>query len=179
MPSLLWLPAVQNEKEALVGELDAAQQQLAHSEAAAAGTAHLSEQQQERLQAQLQEARQAVAAAQAAADAAHARAADAAGELESIRQQLLEAQAQLSAAPAATADLTPVAKLRSQLGGVHDSLAQLHVEQAAGRLQTATPELDQVGGQKGWLAWWEVGRTGQTVLPAWPSLSPLLLSSCA
>jgi hypothetical protein len=42
-----------------------------------------------------------------------------------------------------------MAKLRSQLGGVHDSLAQLHAEQAAGRLQAATPELDQVGGLEG------------------------------
>lgn len=152
---------LQNEKESLVAELAAAQQKLAHSEAAAADTAHLSERQRAQLQAQLEEARQAVSAAQVGADAAQQRATDAAAELDSIQRQLAEAQEQLAAVEAARAAahdeadavqpavapaLTPMAKLRSQLGGVHDCLAQLHAEHCAGRLHAANPELDQVRG---------------------------------
>ena len=41
---------------------------------------------------------------------------------------------------------TPVAKLRSQLGGVHGSLAQLHGALRSDELQAtaATPELERV-----------------------------------
>lgn len=130
-----------------MSELAAAQEKLARSDAAAADTAHLSTQQRAGLAAQLDEARQAVAAAQSAADAAHQRAVDAACELETIRRQLADAQAQAMAEAQAQAvqapDLTPVAKLRSQLGGVHESLVHLHAEQCAGRLHAPTPELDQ------------------------------------
>ncbi|KAL4458308.1 hypothetical protein ABPG75_013173 [Micractinium tetrahymenae] len=154
----------ENEKESLVQELDAAQAQLAQSEAAAADTAHLSERQRGQLEAQLEEARQAVAAAQSAADAAQQRATDASKELTAIRRQLSEAQAQLAGVQAAqraaqeraqqaeaqarqaeaAPALTPVAKLRGQLSAVHDSLAQLHAEHHAGRLHAATPELDKL-----------------------------------
>ena len=145
VPSLCW--RVQSEKNELVAELDAAREKLAASEAAAADTASLSSQQQVQLAAQLEEARQAVAAAQAAADAAQQRATAAAAELESIRSQLAAAQAQLAAEEAAAAEQqqqTPLGKLRLQLGGLHESLAQLHAEHCAGRLQASTPDLDQV-----------------------------------
>lgn len=140
-------------------ELEVAREQLARSEAAAAGTAHLGEQQRTRLEAQLDDARQAVAATQAAAHAAQQRAADASRELTAIRRQLSEAQAQLAGVQAAhqaaqeqghqaqaqqAPAATPMAKLRGQLSDVHDSLAQLHAEHRAGRLHAATPELDKV-----------------------------------
>ncbi|PRW59511.1 hypothetical protein C2E21_1411 [Chlorella sorokiniana] len=137
----------ESEKNELVAELDAARDKLAASEAAAADTASLSNQQQAQLAGQLEEARQAVAAAQTAADAAQQRASAAGVELESIRSQLAAAQEQLAAEEAAAAEQqqqTPLGKLRLQLGGLHESLAQLHAEHCAGRLQASTPELDQL-----------------------------------
>ncbi|KAL4854932.1 hypothetical protein ACK3TF_004403 [Chlorella vulgaris] len=134
----------ENEKQGLVEELAAAQQQLAASEAAAADNgAHADERQAAQLQQQLEEARQAVAAAQHAADSAQQRAGDASSELESIRLQLDEAQQQLAAARGAP-QLTPMTKLRCQLGNMHASLAQLHAEQSAGRLPTGSLQLEQL-----------------------------------
>ncbi len=158
--TVLFFPAalsLQNEKDSLVLELEAAREQLAKSEAAAVDTAHLSGTQRAQLEAQLEDARQAVAAAQAAANAAQQRAADASRELTAIRRQLSEAQAQLAGVQAAqraaqeqaqaqqASAPTPMATLRGQLSDVHDSLAQLHAEHRAGRLHAATPELDKVG----------------------------------
>jgi hypothetical protein len=155
-PDLPACPAfvlTQNEKQGLVEELAAAQQQLAASEAAAADNgAHADERQAAQLQQQLEEARQAVAAAQHAADSAQQRAGDASSELESIRLQLDEAQQQLAAARGAP-QLTPMTKLRCQLGNMHASLAQLHAEQSAGRLPTGSLQLEQVGSScvgRGW-----------------------------
>lgn len=139
--------------------MEAARQKLAASEAAAANATSHGGQQQVQLEHQLDEARQAVAAAQAAADAAQQRAAAAAAELDSIHSQLEEAQRQLaaeaqavvSAAPLGTpaAAQTPLGKVRRQLGSLHESLAQLHAEHCAGRLQASTPELDRVSGLVG------------------------------
>ena len=156
MPPQLSRPALaplQDEQEELVGQLQAARQKLAASETAAAGAA--SGQQRQELQAQLDEARQAVAAAQAAADDAQQRATAAAAELESIRSQLAAAQAQMAAQQAgeaaaeAEAAPTPLAKLRHQLDGLHESLAQLHAEHCAGRLHASTPALDRVSASAG------------------------------
>lgn len=152
--------ACEEEKAALLAELQAAQEHLAASEASAA-SAEVSEARAAELAAQLEAARTAVSAAEAAAADAQARAEGASAELDAVRAQLEEAAAEAenarqaeqqqaqdqaaeepSPAPAPAPPLLD--SLRSQLGAVASTLRAMLAKQAGWQGQDGSPAVQSL-----------------------------------